>query len=118
MARWYVKVTTGSCFEWVTTVNEAAKTWSIYLIRCGDGSLYTGITIDVPRRLAEHGDERGSASRGAKFLRGKGPLSVVFEHVVGNRSAALKLEYRIKQLSKPDKERLVNRQMDIEALFA
>ena len=97
-------------------MSENLKIWSIYLIRCGDGSLYTGITTDVQRRLAEHGNEAGVAKKGAKFLRGRQPLLLVFEHPVANRSAALKLEYRIKQLSKPDKERLVNRQLDIESL--
>ena len=97
-------------------MSESTKLWTIYLIRCGDGSLYTGITTDVQRRLAEHRNGAGTALRGAKILRGKHPLLLVYEHEVGNRSDALKLEYRIKQLGKPDKERLVSRQLDIESL--
>ena len=97
-------------------MSEPSRSWTIYLLRCGDGSLYTGITTDVQRRLTEHKNGDGAAPRGAKILRGKQPLSLVFEHEVGNRSDALKLEYRVKQLSKPDKERLVNQQLHIEKL--
>jgi putative endonuclease len=79
--------------------------WYLYLIRCRDNSLYTGITIDVGRRLLEH--EQG---RGAKFLRGKGPLKLAFSAKLGSRSRALKLEYRIKQLPKPEKEWIVSSQ--------
>ena len=97
-------------------MSGSSKIWTIYLLRCSDGSLYTGITTDVRRRLAEHENGAGRLPRGAKILRGKQPLLLVFEHEVGNRSDALKLEYRVKQLSKPEKERLVNKQLDIEKL--
>lgn len=76
--------------------------WSIYLIRTTDGALYTGITNDVPRRLQQH--EQG---RGAKALRGRGPLQLAFTRKVGSRSTALKLEARIKRLAKAQKEQLV-----------
>ncbi|AKA39069.1 GIY-YIG nuclease family protein [Yersinia ruckeri] len=79
--------------------------WSIYLIRTAAGSLYTGITTDVLRRLAQH-----QAGKGAKALRGKGELTLVFHCVAGERSIALKLEYRLKQLTKMQKERLVHDQ--------
>lgn len=77
------------------------------MIRCGDGSLYTGITTDVERRLAEHLDEDGKAV-GAKYLRGKRPLSLVYSVGVADRSKASKLEYRVKRLSKTGKENMVN----------
>ena len=77
--------------------------WSVYLLRCADDSLYTGIATDVGRRLREH----RAGKRGAKSLRGRGPLTIAFEHVVGDRAEASRVEHRIKQLSKPDKERLV-----------
>lgn len=76
--------------------------WFVYMIRCAGGQLYTGIATDVKRRLQEH-----AAGRGAKFLRGKGPLEVVFTQGMGSRSAALKAEAALKRLSKPDKERIV-----------
>lgn len=78
--------------------------WSVYLIRMASGSLYCGISTDVERRLAEH---QGSA-RGARALKGKGPLTLVYQQLVGDRSQALKAEYRIKQLHKRDKEKLVS----------
>ncbi|MFT4861760.1 MAG: putative endonuclease [Pseudohongiellaceae bacterium] len=80
--------------------------WFVYIIRCGDSSLYTGITVDVKRRLKEHSGESG-VNKGAKSLRGKLPLSLVFSTPLNCRSAALKLEYKIKQLSKAKKEELV-----------
>ncbi len=76
--------------------------WSIYLLRCGDGSFYTGIATDVSRRIGEH--EQGK--RGAKYLRGRGPLELVYQRSVGDRSVALRIEYRLKQLPKIEKENL------------
>lgn len=88
--------------------------WSVYLLRCGDGSLYTGIAIDVARRLAEH--EAGA--RGAKYLRGRGPLELAFSQQVGDRSAASRLEYRIKRLSREQKEMLIRRPAQLARLVA
>lgn len=76
--------------------------WYLYLLRCANGDLYTGITTDVERRLARH-----AGNRGARRLRGKGPLQLVYSHPVGDRSRALRLEYRVKQLSRAQKEALV-----------
>jgi putative endonuclease len=76
--------------------------WFLYLIRTPDNSLYTGITTDVARRFGQHQN-----GKGAKALRGKGHLSLVFSAYVGERSLALRAEYRIKQLTKRQKERLV-----------
>lgn len=77
--------------------------YSLYIVRCADGHLYTGIAVDVARRLREH--EAGS--RGAKYLRGRGPLTLAFQIEVGDRSAASKIEYRVKNLPKSDKEQLI-----------
>ena len=77
--------------------------FSLYIVRCADGSLYTGIATDVDKRLAEH----VSGVRGAKFLRGKGPLEVVFSEFVGDRASALRLEYRVKRLTREQKLALV-----------
>ncbi len=76
--------------------------WYLYLLRTASGMLYTGITTDVVRRLAQH-----QGGKGAKALRGKGELTLVFHCKAGCRSTALKLEYRVKQLSKLQKEKLV-----------
>ncbi|AJJ20729.1 MULTISPECIES: GIY-YIG nuclease family protein [Yersinia] len=76
--------------------------WHLYLLRTPTGMLYTGITTDVTRRLAQH-----QVGKGAKALRGKGELTLVFQCEAGDRSTALKLEYRVKQLNKQQKEKLV-----------
>ena len=68
-------------------------------MRCADGRLYTGISTDVERRIREH----QSGRRGAKSLRGKGPLTLAFACRVGSRSLASKIEHRIKQLSSAEK---------------
>jgi putative endonuclease len=87
--------------------------WSIYMLRCGDGSLYTGIATDVARRIGEH--EQGK--RGAKCLRGRGPFEIVYQRSIGDRSVALKLEYRVKQLPKSEKEALELLPSRIDALL-
>ena len=77
--------------------------WHLYMIRLENGHIYTGITTDVERRFAEH-----QTGKGAKYLRGKRSLSLVFSTPVGDRSFALKCEARVKKLSKQEKERLVS----------
>lgn len=89
-----------------------AKHWDLYMLRCGDDSLYTGITTDVQRRLSEHLNH-DKKNKGAKALRGKQPLTLVYQLVTGNRSEASKLEYKIKQLAKTDKEKLINLNYDL-----
>ncbi len=86
--------------------------WFLYLIRTTDNSLYTGITTDVARRFVQH-----QSGKGAKALRGKGELSLVFSAQVGERSLALRVEYRIKQLTKRQKERLVTGDGSFEAVL-
>jgi putative endonuclease len=81
---------------------EEKTLWYLYMLRLPNGMLYTGITTDVARRVAQH-----QAGKGAKALRGKGELELVFHCQVGDRSLALRLEYRVKQLSKKQKEKLV-----------
>lgn len=87
--------------------------WFLYLIRTADNTLYTGITTDVQRRLVQH-----QAGKGAKALRGKEGLSLAFFAEVGERGLALKLEYRIKQLTKRQKEHLVAGDGTFEALLS
>ena len=64
-----------------------APRWSVYLLRCGSGALYTGIATDVHHRLAEHRN-----GQGAKYLRGKGPLRLVFEKAIGDKCYEICLE--------------------------
>ncbi len=88
--------------------------WYLYLVRCRDGSLYTGITTDVTRRFAEH---QGNDSAGAKYLRGRGPLMLVFQKKLGSRSLALRVESRVKKLSKARKEELIRTEKHIEVII-
>lgn len=87
--------------------------WYLYIIRTGSGELYTGITTDVERRFAEH--EEGGA-KAAKYLRGRGPLTLVISQEVGSRSAASKAEWAVKQLSKADKEALIAGRLSLKTL--
>jgi putative endonuclease len=77
--------------------------WYLYLVRCADGCLYTGISTDVSRRLAEHRNNRG-----ARRLRGRGPLELVFQTAVGDRGSAQRVEYRVKRLDRHAKQALVD----------
>ncbi|MDP6414415.1 MAG: GIY-YIG nuclease family protein [Gammaproteobacteria bacterium] len=97
-------------------MSSEREQWHLYLIRASDSSLYTGITIDVERRFLEHQNPTSGSSKGAKALRGKLPLSLVFQVPAGNRSAASQLEYRIKRLTKGQKEALVRGEFSIESL--
>lgn len=95
-------------------MTQADNNWSIYLIRCAKGKLYTGVSTDVARRFQEHNDPSGS--KGAKYLRGKGPLTLVFQSLIGDKSSALKLEHRVKALSKCNKEQLVHGSLTLSDL--
>ena len=78
------------------------KCWQLYILRCGDGTLYTGIAVDAERRLVMH--QKGT---GAKYTRGRGPLQMVYCENCGSHSEALKREYAVKRLTHAEKERLI-----------
>ena len=78
------------------------KKWYVYLLSCGDGSLYCGITDDVERRLEMH-----RSGKGAKYTRGRGPLELIYTEELSSRSDALKREAFIKQLSRKEKLTLI-----------
>ena len=88
--------------------------WHLYLVRCRDGSLYTGITTNVARRFAEH---QGNGDTGAKYLRGREPLVLVFQKKLGSRSLALGVESKVKKLSKARKEELIRTKKHIEVII-
>lgn len=94
---------------------SGTPSWSVYIVRCRDGTLYTGIARDIPRRLAEH---TGPGGRGARYLRSRGPLELVFEAPVGDRSLALRVERRIKKLRRSDKEALIGREGSFQRVLA
>ena len=83
----------------------AADTWRVYIVRCADGSLYTGIAIDLERRIAEHNADNGL---GASYTRSRRPVTLVYQEAAADRSAASKREYRIKQLSRMEKLALID----------
>ncbi len=81
------------------------KTWYVYILRCGDGSLYTGTAVDVQARLRVH-----ESGKGAKYTRGRGPLELVYTEACESKSYALKRELAIKALPRPQKEELIKNQ--------
>lgn len=87
--------------------------WFLYLIRCKHGRLYTGITTDVERRFEEH---KSSNNKGSKYLRGKAPLELVMKKKIGGKGMALKIEAKVKKLSKVKKELLVDGKIKIRDL--
>ena len=72
--------------------------WYVYMLRCGDGSLYTGCTDDVARRLAAH-----QSGKGAKYTRSRLPVSLAYQEEQPDKSAALRREAAIKRLKRPQK---------------
>ena len=78
--------------------------WFVYIVRCADGTLYTGMTKDVARRVAEH-NALGMA--GASYTRGRRPVVLLYTEVLASRSAAARREYAIKQLTRQGKDALV-----------
>jgi putative endonuclease len=85
------------------------------MVRCDDGSLYTGISTDVARRLSEHQD---GGRRGASYFRVRKPVEVVFTQRIGDRASALSAEYAIKRLDKPQKEHLASGALTLQDALA
>lgn len=77
--------------------------WFVYIVKCADGTLYTGITTDVSRRVKEH----NSFNLGAKYTRGRRPVKLVYTSRVKNKSLAAKAECRIKRLTRKEKNILI-----------
>ena len=79
--------------------------WFVYILRCADNSLYTGITVDLARRLSEH----NFSPLGAKYTRGRRPVKLVYQEKCASRSMAAKKEREIKSLDKSEKESMIAR---------
>lgn len=75
----------------------------VYVLECSDGTLYTGYTVDLERRVDEH-----DAGDGAKYTRGRTPVELLYSEQFDSQSAAMRREYEIKQLSRSEKEALVD----------
>ena len=91
----------------------ARADYYLYIVRCNGGTLYTGIATDVRKRLEEH----RSGRRGAKYLRGRGPIQLVFAEVAGDRARASQLEYRVKKLPRSEKLALIDGRRDLAELL-
>ncbi|MDD2734765.1 MAG: GIY-YIG nuclease family protein [Desulfuromonadaceae bacterium] len=81
---------------------ESQAKWHVYIIRCSDNSLYTGITTDIDRRFRRH-----AVGKGAKYFRGRTPQQVVYREENHSRSSAARREYCIKRMNRAEKELLV-----------
>jgi putative endonuclease len=88
--------------------------WSVYIIRCSDRFLYTGMTTDVQRRFGEHlsGDRTA-----AKYTKSFSSMELAYEISIGNRSLAAKIEYQIKRLPKQKKEFIISRRLSRDELI-
>ena len=84
--------------------SKRKSAWTVYILRCADGSLYTGITRDIARRVKEH---NSNGMLAARYTRARRPVELVYQEPAATRSAASKREYRIKRLSRGDKQKLV-----------
>ena len=94
-------------------LSDPMPNWYLYMVRCRDGSLYTVITTEVESRLADH-----RVNKGAKYLRGRGPLKLVFKKQIGTKGQALKIERKVKNLPRQKKEALIKTGAGIEALLS
>ena len=83
---------------------KSASLWYLYLVRCANGHLYTGVTTDVTRRFSEH---QSGGIKSAKYLRGKGPLTLMYQEQVGSHGDALRREIAVKKLSRAQKLTLI-----------
>lgn len=97
--RWIVSA---DHFAVTSATEDQQKAWHVYVLRCGDDSLYCGITSDLNRRLEQH-----QTGVGARYTRGRGPLEMVVHWDYPTRSAALKAELAFKRLSRTQKEALL-----------
>ena len=79
-------------------------TWHVYIVRCADDTYYTGIAVDVERRVAEH---NGAGRLGARYTRARRPVTLAYQESVADRSEAGKREYAIKRLSRHEKRALI-----------
>lgn len=78
-------------------------TWYLYILRCKDSTLYTGITTDVEKRFEAH-----QSGKGAKYTRGRGPMELVYRETCGTHSDALKRECAVKALTRLQKQDLID----------
>ncbi|WP_117156707.1 GIY-YIG nuclease family protein [Paraliobacillus quinghaiensis] len=81
---------------------ETNKQHVVYVLECSDGTLYTGYTNNLKKRIAKH-----EAGKGAKYTRGRGPFQLKYHQVYGTKQEAMQAEYRLKQLKKVEKLQVI-----------
>ena len=84
-------------------MSKGSDLWHVYMVRCSDGTLYTGIAKDLEKRVEAH----NSGKDGARYTRSRRPVTLVYSEQAESKSAAARLEYRIKRLPRAKKKRLV-----------
>lgn len=87
----------------VTNLNHKSTNWTVYILECSDGTLYTGVTNDMNKRIEQH-----NLGKGAKYTRARIPVTVVYQEDAPEKGDALKREYEIKQLSRQQKLDLID----------
>ena len=87
----------------MTSPSVGCATWFVYMLRCADGTLYTGITTDIDRRLAEH---NGEAGLGARYTRSRRPVALAYSEPADGRAEASRREAAIKRLDRASKQQL------------
>ena len=85
-------------------MSKGSDIWHVYMVRCSDGTLYTGITNDLEKRIEAH----NSGKDGARYTRSRRPVTLVYSEQVESKSAAAKLEYQMKKLERTEKKKLIN----------
>jgi putative endonuclease len=85
---------------------RAKSGWTVYILRCADGSLYTGVTRDITRRVSEHNSNGRLAAR---YTRARRPVVLVYRETARSRSSACRREYRIKQMTRSGKLALISK---------
>lgn len=81
--------------------------WYVYMLRCSDGTYYSGVTTDLERRIKEHNGE-GAAGKGAKYTKARRPVRLAYSEPVTDRSTAQKREHALRQMTRAEKEKLAN----------
>ena len=97
----------------MTETNQEQQTWHLYILRCKDGTLYTGITNDLTRRFEEH---QSNSPKCAKYLRGRQPLTMIYHTDFKNKSLALKAELKVKKLTASQTKLLASGQLVINEI--
>ena len=82
--------------------------WFLYVVQCSDGTLYTGVTTDIERRIREH----NGSKRGAKYTRGRRPVKLIYVKDCRDRFEALREEYKFKSLSRKEKLKIIEKRLD------